>query len=181
VVGNVLGQTSHTWVYDNAGGQGDYTTNFIYGFGWPFIGNPFSNGDTAQLSLGDPWPDWAAYLAAAENAGPGQTAFEEIDLDVAATTILKGNYNFSTNSVPAGEALGGDTLPNSLFRSSKPDYFGALDWPPVDPTSPPSSADPADDYGIIPAGYRFLNSAPPPEAEPGATAVSITCGTLIIG
>jgi hypothetical protein len=33
-------------------------------------------------------------LASAPGAGPGPNGFQELDLDVKATTILKGNFNY---------------------------------------------------------------------------------------
>lgn len=45
-----------------------------------------------------------------------------------------------------------DTLPDSLYRGSKPDWFGNLTWPPFDAASPGTPA-----YTQIPAGYRYVN------------------------
>ncbi len=46
---------------------------------------------------------------------PGSGGFQEIDLDVKDTAILKGNFNYKDKAVPAAESLGGDKLPNSLL------------------------------------------------------------------
>jgi hypothetical protein len=64
---------------------------------------------------------------------PGAGGFQELDLDVKATTLLKGNYNFSDDGVPAGETLGDLALPGSLYLDAKPAWFGDLAWPPFGP------------------------------------------------
>jgi hypothetical protein len=81
----------------------------------------------------------------------GAAGFQELDLDVAATLVRKGNDYIAFNGVPTAESLGGDTLPSSLYRTSKPSWFGDLTWPAFDPTSRNRRLD------AIPAGYRFLN------------------------
>lgn len=58
--------------------------------------------------------------------------FKERDLDCEATAIDKGNYKIDTAGY---SSLSGDTLTDSLFRDSKPSWFGSLDWPPIDATS----------------------------------------------
>ncbi|HEY9816736.1 MAG TPA: hypothetical protein V6D20_13195, partial [Candidatus Obscuribacterales bacterium] len=42
-------------------------------------------------------------------------------------------------------------LPSSFVYSAKPDWFGNLTWPPINPDSP------SFDETIIPAGYRYTN------------------------
>jgi hypothetical protein len=79
---------------------------------------------------------------------PGAGGFQELDLDVPATTLLKGNYNFSDNGVPASESLNGATLPPSLYLSTKPAWFGDLAWPPFGP-------DTDFEQHTIPAQVRF--------------------------
>ena len=54
-------------------------------------------------------------------------------MDVKATTLLKGNYNFKDHGVPARESLGGAALPKSLYLKEKPAWFGDLAWPPFGP------------------------------------------------
>jgi hypothetical protein len=121
--------------------------------------------------------------------------FQEKDLDVASTsdggtTILAGNYIVNNNvpggEIPAGESLGGDTLPASLYRSSKPAFFGNLDWAPFDSTE----VSPLPTYNDIPAAYRYINgnedylggvSTPQFSPSPGTYGstqnVTITCAT----
>ena len=114
--------------------------------GQPNIGNGSSSG-TAP-----PWADWGSY--------PGPGGFQELDLGVEATLIRKGNYNYFAKAIPASESLGGDALPNSLYLTAKPAWFGNLNWPPFNPSNPGTPA-----YTHIPAGYRFVNGTNPPGAS----------------
>ncbi len=86
----------------------------------------------------------------------GPSGYQELDLDVEATTIRKGNYNYLDRRIPADETLNSETLPDSLFRSSKPAYFGNLPWPAFDPLNPNPS------FESIPAGYRYARGASVP-------------------
>ena len=87
-------------------------------------------------------------------------SYQEKDLDVAATMVKKGNRYADTNNI---DSLGGDTLPDSLFRLSTPSWFHDLVWPPYDPVTPrpPSIED-------IPAGYRYVHGVDPPGGPPEA-------------
>jgi hypothetical protein len=84
------------------------------------------------------------------------SGYQEQDLDVEATTLLKANYFYPTRKIPDNESIGADTLPDSLFRASKPDWFGTLAWPPFNPFSP------APTFTSIPAGFRYINSGMQP-------------------
>lgn len=87
---------------------------------------------------------------------PSYPGFEELDLDVIYTTILKGNYYHqpSDAGIPAVESISGDTLADSLFLSSTPQFFtdAGMTWPPVSTGSPPSAS-----YQIIPAGRAYVD------------------------
>ena len=74
------------------------------------------------------------------------------------------NYDHVTDGI-VNEASGTITdtvLPNSLYLSAKPAWFGNLTWPPFDPANPNAAS--VDD---IPAGYRYLNGADPPAGGGG--------------
>jgi len=144
IVGNILGTEG--------------LTAFLYGFGYPNMGNSGFSG-SAQPSTGDFWADWTTMKAAAPGTGPGANGFQEMDLDVQATTILKGNYNSNNRSIPTTEPLGGDTLPASLFRSSKPAFFASLSWPPFDPQNAGTLS--SSGFDRIPAGYRYVHGTDP--------------------
>ena len=62
------------------------------------------------------------------------------DPHVAATAIRDGNYDYVTNSVVWAATDTAHTLPNSLYRTQKPDFFNAgsgYPWPWVVPTGSP--------------------------------------------
>lgn len=132
IVGNVLGDKGYTWLYDNAENGYGYDQHLIYSFGMPNMGNGGFSG-TAQPSKGKFWADWEKMRAAEAGKGPGPGGFQELDLDVKATTILKGNYNYKDKAVPESEAWGGATLPKSLYLKEKPAWFGELTWPAFGP------------------------------------------------
>ena len=113
----------------------------------PNMGNGGFNGK-AQPSKGKNWADWDDLLASERGKGPGAGGFQELDLDVKATTLLKGNYNYKDNGVPEGESLGGAKLPKSLYLTEKPAWFGDLAWPPFGP-------DTDFEKNKIPAQVRF--------------------------
>jgi len=146
VIGNVLGRTGYTYIYDNADNGTGYDQRYIYNLGLPNMGNGALSGYA---------PPWKDTFTAAPGKGPGPGGYQELDRDVARTTIRKGNWNAVDKGVPASEALGGDALPMSLFRTSKPEWFGKLTWPPFDPGRPNQS------YDAIPAGYRYVHKSEP--------------------
>lgn len=112
---------------------------------WWSAVNAAKNGlvtwDTPDVSS----PDWAVL---GENA-----SFPEQDLDVESTLIRKLNFNYATNSIPAGEASA-DPLPNSLYRTVAPEWWTpGKPWPPFIPgVSIPQ-------YTDIPAGERLFPMA----------------------
>ena len=146
IVGNILGKKGYAWEYQVEPRGFAYEKHYIYSLGYPNMGNGWSNGKTAQLSKGKPWEDWVKVMAGGTH--PGANGFQELDLDVPATTILKGNYNYKDNGVAASESLGGGTLPKSLYLKEKPEWFGNLAWPPFGP-------DTDFEKNKIPAQVRF--------------------------
>lgn len=89
----------------------------------------------------------------------GAQGYQELDMDVQASTTLSGNYNTQISGVPTGESIGSTTLPPSLYYASQPSWWTAalypgLVWPPFDPSNPNMS------YTAIPASYRFFNGNP---------------------
>jgi len=76
------------------------------------------------------------------------------DLQVAATAIRDGNFDYVTNSVKWDNPP--QTLPDSLYLTAKPAFFGSNTWPWVDPVGPTK-------YFTLPARARFDQIiAPPP-------------------
>jgi hypothetical protein len=53
------------------------------------------------------------------------------------TVIRDGNYDYLTNSVHWHNTPGGYPLPNSLYLTAKPAFFGTYTWPWVNPTGTP--------------------------------------------
>lgn len=108
----------------------------------------------------------------------GSNGFQELDLDVEPSTILKANYNTNDAAIPAGQALGGgETLPNSYAYASQPSWWPAgIAWPPFDPLSPNM------DYEALPAGYAYVNGDWPSSATGNATVTGTTTvsGTLTL-
>lgn len=123
------------------------------------VSSSSSNGISFTGGIGDALPEVDTEVS----VFMGPSGYQEIDLDVEATTLRRGNYNTQDNAIPASEALGSETLPNSLFRSAKPDYFGSLPWPAIDPLNPNPS------FESIPAGYRYARgTAVPGLAQSGS-------------
>lgn len=86
-----------------------------------------------------------------------------------ATILRHGNYDYVNNSIIWDPTIPDHTLPDSLYLTGTPSWFGNMAWPPVDPTSPPFSEGSVTTpgtslYPIIPAMYRFLNGSRPPAA-----------------
>ena len=146
IVGNVLGQKGFAWQYEVEPTGFGYDKHYIYSLGYPNMGNGWANGKTAELSKGKPWEDWTKVKAGAPHPGAG--GYQELDLDVPATTILKGNYNYKDNGVAERESLGGAKLPDSLYLKKKPAWFGDLKWPAFGP-------DTDFENNKIPAQVRF--------------------------
>jgi hypothetical protein len=57
------------------------------------------------------------------------------DPQVLSTVIRDGNYDFLTNSQRWHNTPGGFTIPNSMYLTSKPAFFGNNPWPWVDPAT----------------------------------------------
>jgi hypothetical protein len=64
------------------------------------------------------------------------------------TLIRHGNYDYVTETVQWDSNISDRILPNSLYLSSKPSFFGSLPWPPFGPDLNPITND-------LPAQLRF--------------------------
>ena len=53
---------------------------------------------------------------------------------IAPTVIRDGNYDYVTNSVKSDPSVPLKQLPDSLYRATKPTFFGSQTWPWVDAT-----------------------------------------------
>lgn len=141
LVGNVLGLASAPATFEYATESG-WSGSAIYRLGFPDVGNDGYSGTFPPMELlhGD--------------GGPRDLYVDRNDTDVG-TTLIEGNWtatlgeqDWTTEPRP---------IPDSYFLSAKPEWFGSLAWPPVDPAAPVT-----DDPTIIPAGYRYVNGMDPP-------------------
>jgi len=111
------------------------------------------NGNSVAVDS-SPWAVALPALNTSLQIWAGAGGFQELDLDVEATTLKKGN-DFVPTGIPASETLG-TALPQSLYLTAKPTWFGTLVWPPFDPTAANVS------YDAIPAGYRYVHGGEAP-------------------
>lgn len=90
---------------------------------------------------------------------------DHYDTQVQNTLLRKGNYNVVTAGIPSGESVGTTNVADSFLFSSKPSFFGFLQWPPFDATVPGRHSE-----TNIPAGYRYRFGSNPPVATYGPTS-----------
>ncbi|WP_414664913.1 glycosyl hydrolase family 28-related protein [Horticoccus sp. 23ND18S-11] len=88
---------------------------------------------------------------------PNNSSYQELDQDVAEGAYKIRNYYLSSASGVTGYAtgesdIGANTIAASLFRSSKPAWFGNKPWPIYDTAR---GAEPEEDD--LPAAHRYLN------------------------
>lgn len=139
-VGNIIGADSpYTMTYN------------LVSLGDPNIGN------TNFTGFGPPWVSWGGGPYT-----PGDSVFQEKDTNVLQTATFRVNYYYYTDTIPAGEALGGDTFPSSLYLDSNPGWFYELTYPPFNPQSVG-----VPNYADIPAGYFYMNGVWPSGEAPG--------------
>src|SRR5678815_3169616 len=89
---------SYKLVGNNFGSDGD--RSWVY-FGQPNIGNFDSQGSAPR------WKDWGKKV--------GPNGFQELDRNVAPSTLLVMNYYAASNGIPASQRIDG-ALPVSLYR-----------------------------------------------------------------
>jgi hypothetical protein len=77
------------------------------------------------------------------------------DPQTKATAVLHGNYDYATHSVRWDSSIGDHSLPNSLYLTAKPSWFGDLPWPSIGSDLNPMA-------GTIPARERSAGRAIPP-------------------
>ncbi|MCZ7648517.1 MAG: hypothetical protein M5U26_25200 [Planctomycetota bacterium] len=71
------------------------------------------------------------------------------DPDVAKTLLRHGNFDYVTKQVQWDPRISERKLPDSLYLSAKPAFFGQHAWPPIGPDRAPM-------VGDLPARERFL-------------------------
>jgi len=113
VVGNVLGDPSWNPLYYDLGTSGSSPIS-VYALGFP-------GTDTTSMSpyTSVPWTNWAKSITVP-------------DADVLATLLRRANYDYFHGSTFDGNPVD-YPIPQSLFYSSKPAFFGSLAWPAIGP------------------------------------------------
>jgi len=112
VVGNILGDSSWTPnAYEMSGDQG-YEFAVIYRLGYPNM----TNNDPTNAAV--PWSSYRLTYP---------------DATVKSTLLRHGNYDYYSKTTVWDSGISDHTLPASLVYSSKPSYFGSLQWPPFGP------------------------------------------------
>jgi parallel beta-helix repeat protein len=112
IVGNVIGASSWAPNYYNAPGTGlDRAKGYIYVLGYPNMGSGSLSPETTFTGYPYGYPDE----------------------HVAATLLRHGNYDYFNKSTVWDSAISGRSIPASLRYSSKPSWFGSMDWPAVGP------------------------------------------------
>jgi len=141
LVGNVFGLAGAPATFEYATESG-WSGNALYRLGFPDIGNDGYSGTHPPMELlhGD--------------GGPRDLYVDRNDTRVG-TTLVEGNWTSTGDQ--QDWTINPQPIPDSYFLSSKPEWFGSLPWPPVDPAAPVT-----DDPTIIPAGYRYVNGTDPP-------------------
>jgi parallel beta-helix repeat protein len=126
-VGNILGETGATTVYDKATSGAQVNCN---------------SGSTPLFDIG--------------------CGYSPEDSIAVSQVFRAVNAGFTNASGAATMFLGGFTtndLVNSYFHTSKPGYFGSLNWPAYDPSRTTLAAI---DKTNNPAGYRYVFGVDPP-------------------
>lgn len=176
---------SHDWLFegnesfnydsDNTHGNAIRMTvfrNHLTGFRRSFTG--MSNARTAGLMFGSWWHTFVGNVLGIEaqmsgwsyenggshsiwSLGYDPTHWEQDnDPKVLSTVIREGNFDYLTNQVRWDTSA--QTIPNSLYLSAKPAFFGSYSWPWVDATG-------STKLHTLPARARFdagTPFAPPP-------------------
>lgn len=165
VVGNVLGTPAFAGQYDTEVNAFNNGIKTIFRLGYPYMGNTGYSGIWPVTSP----PNYSTMSYILASSDPTVKVASEFDPNVKATLFRANNYDYAHKSI--ADAVTGN-MPASLFRSTKPNWFGNRAWPPVDPSKPGTLT-----LDAIPAGYRFVHGTEPPSATnvaPVASAQSVT-------
>jgi hypothetical protein len=149
IVGNVLGTVGLNTVYESSL-NGIYEAS-IYELGYPNIGNTSWSGTLGPTTP----PDYHTL--------PNTLAgCQQLDLNVRNTILRHGNYDVINNAVIWDPNIADHTIPDSLYLTSEPSWWGLSPWPPIGPDLTPMVSQ-------IPAEIRFLAMSTP-TPTPTATA-----------
>ena len=113
-VGNIIGDPSWTPTsYDFNTGIPTIRCMYILGF-------PGMDSVSMATYTSVPWDNWTKSILVP-------------DADVAATLLRHGNHDYFNNAAVWDGGIASHDIPDSLFYSSKPSYFGSLAWPAIGP------------------------------------------------
>lgn len=142
LVGNILGSSSFSLsgLYAPETSFG-YDQQVIYKLGFPNLGNNYYS-----LTWGPTTPP--DYRLQASNDNPGGQ-LQELDLNVKATLIRHGNYDYLTRTTKWDPSISTQTIPSSLYYDSRPA------WWPSDVAFPSIGPDLTPMNGMNPAYKRF--------------------------
>lgn len=143
VVGNVWGVTNFTPAYyaiTNGAYGTEPTWSHVYRWGYPNAGNDGYSGIRP----------------------PSTDLVNAIDLWVERTAIVHGNWDSKTRRVIWSPTILDQNLPNSLYLTGKPLWFGNLNWPPFNPRTGYTNLT----FATIPAGYRYVHGRDPAPGGP---------------
>jgi hypothetical protein len=146
VVGNVLGSPEMKSEYEQHTGKG-YKV-LVYRLGYPNMGNGMYGGGTEGTTIGptDP-PDY--------RHSPNKLAdAQALDLNVKATLLRHGNFDYVNNRVLWDPAVADRELPASLYLQEKPAWWDDSPWPAIGPDLTPM-------VGSIPAQTRLRSLSDP--------------------
>ena len=146
LIGNVLGEVGKPATHEYVTNSGwAASTSTIFRLGFPNVGNQGFSGTYPPTPL------------AHADGGP-RDLYVDRNNTPNGTTIIEGNWT----SVKGSQdwTIAPTAIPNSLYLTSKPGWFGNLPWPPIDPENPKT-----DDPTIIPAGYRYIYGTEVPGVE----------------
>jgi len=144
------GNYSFNYDSDNTHGNAIYHTvfrNHLAGFRKTYPG--MSNARTAGLMFGSWWHSFIGNVMGTPGRMAGWTYTDgdrniwslgydpqhweqDADPKVLSTILREGNFDYVTNQVRWDTAP--QTIPNSLYLTAKPAFFGTNTWPWVDPT-----------------------------------------------
>jgi pectate lyase-like protein len=140
LVGNVLGVAGTPATFEYATESG-WNGTAIFRLGFPDVGNDGYDGTFPPMDLFH------------SDGGP-RDLYVDRDDTANGTTMIEGNW--TSNQGTQDWTIEPAEMPESLYLTAKPSWFGSLAWPPVDPGAPIS-----DDPTIIPAGYRYVHGTDP--------------------
>lgn len=125
VVGNIIGDVSWNFTGYEGSGAFAHADSFAYVLGYPNSGN---------VSM---TPEYV-FTTTDETDFPGTYP----DAAVESTLIRHANYDYYSDSIYEWADADHD-IADGIFYTSKPDFFGGLEWPAIDPFTPTANSIPA--------------------------------------